>query len=401
MSSTRLECVLAVAFRRRLSPDQLVTIIEAASLSRRGEQALANFQLATSRLLRIPDAENVDRRLELTGILLDGGMAAEDLLEKLQIRSPFRALLSKYSQDEARVPAGNGRASGRFGTGTGVRPALLAAAPPSLLASTVGTVTLKALATLATAATGIVAVLGVIFVPWQRSSTTSGSLPGGLTFQFDEAGGRVQIKNDAGQIIVTGLRDRNGIFNDSKSNVPFARWVGNAVMFVPAAISKPSRDLNEAPRSGATPSRDDDHPKLCPEPSTEKNNDAKKRARLYQEQISALINPQRPLEYGLAMAFFNPVSGKWVNADECDEADGSVIEAKGPGYAGLLTFPEGRISIERDWRRQGVAQVQAAGPRRVRWYFAEDEAADYAKKLFSESLELRRIEVNTVRARMQ
>ena len=65
-------------------------------------------------------------------------------------------------------------------------------------------------------------------------------------------------------------------------------------------------------------------------------------------QISALMNPQRPLPYGLAVAFFNPQTGRWVRVNECDEADGALIEAKGPGFADNLKYEPLRDSFEDD-----------------------------------------------------
>lgn len=59
-----------------------------------------------------------------------------------------------------------------------------------------------------------------------------------------------------------------------------------------------------------------------------------------------------------------------------------MVEAKGPGYAGLLSFPKGKESVTKDWLAQSGRQIAAAGGRPIRWYFAEPEAAAHAKEIF-------------------
>jgi len=46
-----------------------------------------------------------------------------------------------------------------------------------------------------------------------------------------------------------------------------------------------------------------------------------------------LNNPQRPLPAGMAVSLENPLTGKNVAFDDCRESDGTMIEAKGPGFA--------------------------------------------------------------------
>ena len=81
---------------------------------------------------------------------------------------------------------------------------------------------------------------------------------------------------------------------------------------------------------------DRDEPKLCPDHSRDVPHGASERAKAYQEQISRLNNPQRPLPAGMAVSLENPLTGRNVAFDDCRESDGTMIEAKGPGYAKLL-----------------------------------------------------------------
>jgi hypothetical protein len=58
-----------------------------------------------------------------------------------------------------------------------------------------------------------------------------------------------------------------------------------------------------------------------------------------------------------------------------------MIEAK-DGYVGLLSFPKGEDSVRDEWLKESARQIAAANGRPIRWYFAEPEAAEFAKQLF-------------------
>ncbi len=118
----RVETLLAIAFRKRLSASQSQAVIKTAENSRREDQALANLRLATSRRVRIPHAQRLGERLEPAGVLLDKGMAPNDLLDALDLGRAIEqgstfGQLTKYDPDQPHVPAGSGRESGRFGSG--------------------------------------------------------------------------------------------------------------------------------------------------------------------------------------------------------------------------------------------------------------------------------------------
>jgi hypothetical protein len=53
----------------------------------------------------------------------------------------------------------------------------------------------------------------------------------------------------------------------------------------------------------------------------------------------------------------------------------------------------GRDSLAEDWLEQSDRQLAALGSRRLRWYFAEPEAAEFAQKLFAEAGGRERIEI--------
>jgi hypothetical protein len=74
---------------------------------------------------------------------------------------------------------------------------------------------------------------------------------------------------------------------------------------------------------------------------------------------------------------------KLVFFDECQHSTGKMVEAKGLGYAKLLTFEQAKKSLTDDFTDQAERQIAAAGDRPITWYFAEPEAAAFARKLFN------------------
>ena len=102
----------------------------------------------------------------------------------------------------------------------------------------------------------------------------------------------------------------------------------------------------------------------------------------------------RPLPPGLAVSLPDPVTGKRVAYDDCRESDGTMIEAKGPGFANMLRSRYfSNFVIPARWERQAARQVGASGGRDVDWFLAEPEAANFARKIFFDSAQLRRIKV--------
>ena len=72
-----------------------------------------------------------------------------------------------------------------------------------------------------------------------------------------------------------------------------------------------------------------------------------------------------------------------MHYDDCREADGAMIEAKG-NYAGFLATSFGKEKLTKDWIEQAGKQVRA-GDRRFEWYFHDPEAAAFAKGLFEDN----------------
>ena len=110
-------------------------------------------------------------------------------------------------------------------------------------------------------------------------------------------------------------------------------------------------------------------------------------------------NPQRPLPAGMAVSLENPLTGKRVAFDDCRESDGTMIEAKGLGYASMLQDPyfDEKVLPDR-WLKQARSQVAAAQSRDVEWFFAEPEAARRAGELFDDDQTLRGIKIFVIPA---
>ncbi len=104
-------------------------------------------------------------------------------------------------------------------------------------------------------------------------------------------------------------------------------------------------------------------------------------------------NPQRPLLRGEAVSLINPQTGDPVVFDDCRESDGTMIEAKGPGFAQQMKYAYFDTSIVPGWEEQARTQLSASGWRDVIWYFAEPEAAERARQKFWNDPKLRKIKI--------
>jgi hypothetical protein len=161
--------------------------------------------------------------------------------------------------------------------------------------------------------------------------------------------------------------------------------VGGSLVFDADSLAK------SAAGAGARSERDE--PKLCPDPGPDVPHGASERAIAYQEQISALNNPRRPLPAGMAVSLENPLTGKNVAFDDCRESDGTMIEVKGFGFAQQMKYPYFDTSVVPGWEDQARTQVFAAGSRDVAWYFAEPEAAEKARQIFGNDPKLGNIKI--------
>ena len=191
---------------------------------------------------------------------------------------------------------------------------------------------------------------------------------------------------ETGQQTVAEARLRpDGILAETDTGLPIARMVRGSLVFDADSLA------GTAAGAGARSERDE--PKLCPDAGDDVPHGASERAKAYQEQISRLNNPRRPLKWEEAVSLPNPLTGKNVAFDDCRESDGTMIEAKGPGFADQMKYPYFDTGIVPGWEDQARTQVSAAGSRDVAWYFAEPEAAEKARQRFGNDEQLQKIEI--------
>jgi hypothetical protein len=168
-------------------------------------------------------------------------------------------------------------------------------------------------------------------------------------------------------------RGSDDLFRDGDGK-PIARVLPDgSILIEPAALPSGKSDT-------------EDEPKLCPRPGPD-HPGARPKDIAYQQYISMLVNGQ-PLGAGLAIRLRNPFTGRYVHFDDCRLADGTMIEAKGTGYADLLARGMDRkpwSGVVERLLRQADRQLKAAGARPVEWYFAEKPVADYMRRSFLEN----------------
>jgi hypothetical protein len=164
----------------------------------------------------------------------------------------------------------------------------------------------------------------------------NGSDPG-LRYAIDHDEGTLRLSRD-GEIVAAAQLGQDGIFYETETSVPIARDVGGSVVFDADTLDEATKPVEAAGRAAEATrvEAEEQAPKLCPDPGPDTPHGASERAQRYQEQISALVNPRRPLPAGLAVRLTHPATGEPVVFDECRESDGTMIEAKGPGYAKML-----------------------------------------------------------------
>ncbi|MGH6852366.1 MAG: hypothetical protein ACREDJ_04030, partial [Methylocella sp.] len=402
----RVMALLATAYGKPVAPHVLARLRRAAELWNDGEKALAHIHLAHAD--RPPCGEDETLRLLLAEECLSAGITPAELM-KAQGFVPALLALLKYNPSQPRVSAGSGRESGEWtsgdGGGTGISAAPATAGLSSAPAAAgEGAKTLAAdlfegasprflagLAGLGATIGGAGAVLGAIFVPSPNPGLSSeGAVPGdpGLRYAINQDEATLRLTRD-GEVAVAAQRGQDGIFYEVETGAPMARDIGGSIVFDAATLAsatasrRTSQASDRAVDAAAQTEAENETPKLCPDPGPDAPHGASERAQLYQQQISALNNPQRPLQAGQAVSLTNPVTGKRVVFDDCRESDGTMIEGKGPRFTKMMAnnFMYDRISAR--WIKQATNQVEASGGRALEWYFAEAAAAAKADDIFA------------------
>jgi hypothetical protein len=114
----RLLALLAAAHRRPIGPSPLRYVQLAPRAMREGDVPLAHMHIALSGLGKMAHPQEDARRLFIIDALMEGGVEPAVILKGLGVESADGGSpLERYSPDQPRVPAGNGRPSGRWTNG--------------------------------------------------------------------------------------------------------------------------------------------------------------------------------------------------------------------------------------------------------------------------------------------
>jgi hypothetical protein len=244
------------------------------------------------------------------------------------------------------------------------------------------------------AVAGSAAVLGTLFLPTNRGSVSIGTLPDApeFSYKYDHDTGKLTVtrQNDDGttDIVFSGHHDIDGIFRDDQGNA-IGRYLGDSVALDADAVrgyeARQRSDAQAPPGAVAqTDTATRSGPKVCPDPGPDKSGFKSPGAIAYQMYVGQQVNGQ-PLPPGIGIKMMRP-DGRPVYFDDCQEATGTLIEAKGLGYSDALNsgklFPW--LGMYLRMMSQAKRQLEAADGRPITWYFAEEDVADRMRAAFAE-----------------
>lgn len=354
--------LLSAAYGAPVSPAVLRGIERSAACWRKGEDALAGIHLALTGLGTPPDPRESARRLFFADGLMKAGATPRTLVEAFAFGTDYANALEKFDASELRLPPGV-PGGGRWTRSLGSLAAASAAQVASLARFGRGLI--------GPAGGRAVAYFQAIFVPSPNNmlgEADIAGLPGGrVVWNRDELSVQITHPGTDGQPrTVSARRNADGVVRDEQG-----RAVGRALPDGQLAI-------DAAALPGARVKSDD--PRLCP--AWDKDKQSAKRGWEYQAKVAAVVNPPPyvPTPYGYGYELLKP-DGTPVSFDDCQQATGMMVEAKGPGYAKLLREGFGPPTLAEQWSDQCTRQLEASQGRKT-WYFAEREAADYAREVF-------------------
>jgi hypothetical protein len=250
---------------------------------------------------------------------------------------------------------------------------------PSLFGR-IGPEVVAGLAELAAGMPAATAFLGVLLLPTNRSLISEGSLPDhpDIAYRYDRGTGvfsLVQGDGEDKQLLFEGRAGTDGLYRDADGHV-IARHVGDSVIVDPDALpgyiarAKSGESSNVGANAQALAEASDNKVRLCPDATPESIAGRKPPALAYQKQIT-----------GLSPGLSVKLNG--VDFDGCDVKTGTMLEAKGPGYAKHMINPtewKEWYGGAKDMEKQMERQHDAAAGRLVEWHFAEEPAANYFRE---------------------
>lgn len=361
-TEARLLALLSATYGRAIAPSVLGNIERAAKSWRDGDDCLAAIHLAHARLPQPDNPYEAARRLFITDAFITAGTSPFAILRSLGLDDSYVEAIEKlYNPLEPRVPAGNGRISGQW-TKIG---SFLA----ELTATQLNRLGIWAVAQLGLEAAGAVTAAGLIVVPsWGNKIRVEGDIKG-------LPGGRYSWNRDEAQLHLTYQTadgERRAFTAQRKGN----KFLGPREQVVGVVLP----DDNVTIDADALPERpaNDNEPKLCPRPVPD--NRTNNKGIDYEIFMRSIVNPFMPTPLGWGYKLFDLRSGKAVEFDDCEQKTGTMIDYKDQ-YWEILTKPGISNYVIAELMNQALRQINAAGPRRIRWYFAEEQAANYVRLL--------------------
>ncbi len=355
---TRVLALLSAAFGKAIAPSVLGNIERAAKAWSEGDDCLAYIHLAHAGLRELQDPYEAARRLFIVEGFMKAGTSPRAVCEALHLGTVYINLLEKlYNPAQPRVPAGSGRTSGEW----------------TRFVSALGSLTAAQVAELGAFALrlgGVSAALGLLFVPSPNKIRVEGEVPDlpGLRYSWNRDESLLHLTYDGpdgGRQTFTAQLQED-VFRDARGRVVGRVLSSGTLAIDPAAIFPNAAN--------------DDEPKLCPEPGPDRAGNDK--GKDYEDYVKSIVNPENPTPRYWGFQLPNPgTTGDPVYYDDCEHSTGTMIEAKDK-YAWSLTFPQGMQSVAYEFLDESKRQVDAAGTRAVRWYFSEQETADFAQGLF-------------------
>jgi hypothetical protein len=390
----RVLALLSAAYGRAIAPSVLGNIERAAKAWREGDDCLAYIHLAHTGLPKLKEPSEAARRLFVVDGFMKAGTSPRAVFEVFHFGAAYVGAVEKlFNPDEPRVPAGSGRTSGEWtdneeaveddaaGAGTAGQeekgssvlsrmPLPAASFLGELNAAQVaalGAYALRVLSLVGTAA----AVFGLLFIPSPNAIRVEGEVQGtpGLRYSWNRDEGLFHLTYDdpdGTQRTFSAYLDGD-LFRDEHGRV-IGRVLPDGGVLIQSAVVSP--DLVK-----------EDEPRLCPAPGPDKKNEL---GREYESYVKTFVNPP-PNTTPTGIGFQLPnarESGALVYYDDCRHTTGMMADAKGPRYDVLLMYDQPMQSLVMEWWAEAGRQIAASDGRPVRWYFADLDAALFARKLF-------------------
>ncbi|HEX4505616.1 MAG TPA: hypothetical protein VH722_07780 [Alphaproteobacteria bacterium] len=272
---------------------------------------------------------------------------------------------------------------GRTLAAAGEAGGLLAEAAPVVLAATAEFL-------LPLVAVGAIAILGYIAIKrLQEEQTATGTIKNrpDVDYEYDPESGYVSFSEHDGEPLFSGSIDSDGFVRDPDGNKVGRQLDGCVIVddgVLPSQAEIAGSDATAGARSTAITGADTAQPELCPDPVPDRPGWKSARSVLYQGYINTLVNPEAPLEPGLAVRLLNPETGRYVTYDDCYRSTGEMVEAKGPGYGDMYRRNNAKLTAGLDayMLRQASRQISASEGRPLEWDFADEGARNHVQALF-------------------